>query len=363
MENSLTDYITVIEDRIHHDLISPARILEIKRITDIFPSQITSMFGFECRLGDDIPQADLAFSILPEMAAILESIDREESFWPGDGIWNGVREVINRIEEPGLKDVAGLLWLEFDLDRPFKGVPAPGVFLSFERFMRHNRLRLSMKEKAERLLSASESVISSLRGRQFFDRIQPAFAEALRLLPEHSMLFQVGTMTSRPGEYMRICIQDITMEEIITFLEKMKWPGSFEELDALLRTLSDFSGSTVLALDLGEAVMPKVGVEISFQEDMISKKEPPWKGFLGYLADEGLCTRKKADALLEYPGHILQNPGQGFWPVSLQKASVFWGRSIFINRLDHFKVTYQKDCPLEAKSYLAVCQEWLKKAR
>jgi len=363
MENSLTDYITVIEDRIHRDLISADHLLEIKRITDIFPSQITSMFGFECRLGDDRPQADLAFSILPEMAAILEGIDREERFWPRDGIWNGVREVISRIEEPGQRDVAGLLWLEFDLDRPVREVPAPGVFLSFERFMRHNRLKLSMKEKAERLLSASESVISSLRGRRFFDRIRPAFAEALRLLPEHSMLFQIGTMTSRPGEYVRICIQDMTSQDMITFLDGMKWPGSSEELHELADLLSGFCGSTVLALDLGESVLPKIGLEISFDEDDTAKGGPQWKEFLGYLTDEGLCTGKKADALLEYPGHILQNPGRSFWPANLRKASVFWGRSIFINRLDHFKVTYQKDCPHKAKAYLSVCQEWVKKAR
>ncbi|MGV8121472.1 MAG: hypothetical protein AB2L14_17060 [Candidatus Xenobiia bacterium LiM19] len=363
MENSLTDYINVIENTLHQDLISSVYLSGIKNITDIFPSQITSMFGFECRLGDNDPRADLAFSILPDIVAILKNIDSEKQFWPeNNSIWKGVSKVINCLEEPELKDVIGLLWLEFDMWEHVNEIPAPGVFFSFEKYLRQDRLKLSREDTIRQLLSASDRVFSSLRGRDFFKKIRPAFAEALRLLPERSMLFQVGTMASRPGEYIRICIQNITPEEIITFLEEMKWPGSLEELYTLLLTLSDFSGIIVLALDLGEVILPKVGIEISFSEDTTVKDEPKWKGFVNYLTDEKLSTQKKADALLTYPGYVLESSDKGFWPLNLQNASLFWGKSIFINKLDHFKIIYQKDCPLEAKAYLAVYQEWIKKA-
>jgi len=362
MENSLTDYIHVIENTLHQDLVSSVYLSGIKNITDIFPSQITSMFGFECRLGDNNPAADLAFSILPDMVALLKDIDSENKFWPENSIWKGVSTVINCLEGPELKEVIGLLWLEFDMWEHVNEVPAPGVFFSFEKYLRHNRLKLSKEDTIKKLLSASERVFSSLRGRYFFEKIRPAFAEALRLLPERAMLFQAGTMTSRPGEYIRICIQNITPEEIVTFLERMKWPGSLEELYTLLHTLSDFSGIIILALDLGEVILPKVGIEISFSEEKISKGEPKWKGFLNYLTDEKLSTQKKADALLTYPGYVLESSDKGFWPLNLQNASLFWGKSIFINTLDHFKIVYQKDCPLEAKAYLAVYQEWIKKA-
>jgi hypothetical protein len=362
MENSLTDYIKVIESTLHHDLISSGYLSGIKSITDIFPPQITSMFGFECRLGDDNPRADLAFSILPEMAPVLENIHNEHGFWPENDTWKGVSTIIHCLEEPGLKDVIGLLWLEFDMETHGKEILAPGVFISFERYLRHNRLKRSKEYTLQQVLSASARVFSSLRGRDFFATIGPAFAEVLRVVPEHAMVFQVGTMVSRPGDYIRLCIQNMSPEEIITFLETMKWPGSSEELHTLLCTLSDFSGDIVLALDLGKGILPKVGIEISFAEDKMPKGEPTWKGFLNYLVDEKLSTQNKADALLTYPGYILENPDRDFWPLNLQNASLFWGKSIFINRLDHFKIAYQKECPLEAKVYLAVYQEWLKKA-
>jgi hypothetical protein len=242
-----------------------------------------------------------------------------------------------------------------------KDIPDPGVFISFERYLKHNRLKLSKEDKIKACLSASERVLSSLRGSHFFEKIRPAFIKVLRLLPENSMLFQVGTMLSRPGEFIRICITNITQEEIIHFLEEMNWPGSTGELYEILNNLSKFSDLIVLALDLGEIILPKVGIEISFLENKILKGEPKWKRFLNYLTDEKLSTQKKSEALLAYPGYIPETPDIAFWPINLQEASIFWGKGIFINKLDHFKIVYQHGFPLEVKAYLAVYQEWIKK--
>jgi len=255
MENSLSDYIKVIENTVNKNLISPVYLSIIKNITDIFPPQITSMFGFECRLDNNKAEADFAFSIQPDMAEMLRIIDFEEKFWPENIIWSRVSNLVNSLDEPEFKDIISILWLEFDMKENVKEIPLPGVFISFEKYLRKNRVKLSKEDKIKKCFSVSEKVLSSLRGKAFFEKIKPAFIKLLRLLPERAMLFQAGTMLSRPGEFIRICITNITPEEIIHILKEMDWPGSMEELYEILKKLLTFGDILVLALDLGETVL------------------------------------------------------------------------------------------------------------
>ena len=63
---SLTDYWEAIAPAISPDLISPESLGHLAAVGGHFPSAIASLVGFECRLADPQPQADLFLRVVPE---------------------------------------------------------------------------------------------------------------------------------------------------------------------------------------------------------------------------------------------------------------------------------------------------------
>ena len=363
MFTPLSEYLRVIEPFIPSDLISEEYITSIKKVTDFFPGQITSLFGFEIRLGNRLRGADFAFSIHPDVIPFLRDNFQDNFCFslPESHKWERVVAFISEWSKDGsdLQQAVNLLCLEFDIEENFGNIPDPGFFISLETYLKKNRSKISIGRKREIYSSITGQTMELLKGRLFWRKIKPTFEKAVELLPGRSMLFQVGVMLSRKVEAIRLCIRGLNSEGILEFLKGMDWSGSFEELKEILDTCLSFSDNIVLAVDLGERLFPKVGIEVNFGDRKVPQGKPEWSHFLKYLIKQKLCNPEKGKGLLAYPGYQIQ--GVDFWPKNLLDASLFWGNSVFIRKLDHFKFVYQKDFPLEIKAYLAIYQNWLKK--
>ena len=186
------------------------------------------------------------------------------------------------------------------------------------------------------------------------------------ILPRKAGIFQLGLMMSRSLEAVRICLTGLNIDETIIFLKNMNWPGSTEKIRKILEKSLPMAHRFDIAIDIGETIYPKVGLEISFKEKYINKGSPKWVKFLNYLREEKLCTEKKAEALLKYPAYILDDPYillfTDLWPENLRNDPLK-RKSIFIKKLNHFKIVYEEKKPLTVKAYLAVHQTWKKKDR
>ena len=112
---------------------------------------------------------------------------------------------------------------------------------------------------------------------------------------------------------------------------------------------------------MGDTVQPKIGLECYFAGNRQPRSEPRWVTFLDALVRDGLCTARKRDALLTFPGYIDENAQGVRWPSALRQASqLLGGRSLstFVRTLHHVKLVYRPGEPLEAKAYLAADHHW-----
>ncbi len=186
-------------------------------------------------------------------------------------------------------------------------------------------------------------------------------SECQRVLPPFGDVFQVGLMLSRgPVEAVRLCIWLRSPQKLLPFLQRVGWRGDEDLARAALTPLHRMVDAVALNVDVGVTVHDKLGFECYFHKNRQPAREPRWKAFLDSLVREGLCTTRKRDALLAYPGHVEEGAAAP-WPGALSRVSALLGPchvSAFARTLHHVKVVYEPGRPLEAKAYLAVNHLW-----
>ena len=168
-------------------------------------------------------------------------------------------------------------------------------------------------------------------------------------------------MLSRgPVEAVRLCIWLRSSENLLPFLQRVGWRGDEDHARAVLAPLRRMVDTVALNVDVSAAVHDKLGFECYFHKNRQPAREPRWKAFLDFLVREDLCTTRKRDARLAYPGHV-EEDGAASWPEALSRVSALLGPryvSAFARTLHHVKVVYEPGRPLEAKAYLAGNHLW-----
>jgi hypothetical protein len=188
----------------------------------------------------------------------------------------------------------------------------------------------------DRLLPALQGRALSLAQRRTVRRCCDAVPAGVRLLYVFSML-------SRRADSVRLELLALGAWPLAEYLARIA-PQAAPEL-AALSPLGQGAERTHLSFDVGDAVLPRIGIEWSFRRP--PRREPRWAQLFARLAGRGLCSEEKRQAVLAWPG------GDTFWTAPREWPVETHGIGGSCRRvLSHVKVVHRPDREPEAKAYL-----------
>lgn len=369
LESSIADYLRLVKPHIVPQLISPENWSNINAVARVLPSAITSFFGFECRLGIKHAHADFLICADATEAGRKVLADNDYPITLPDiltahPVWNHIRNFSTHWDtdtSPLYKNVRNV-WLEFDINESPATIPIPSCFFGPEPI--YPNLSPTLEKQGKKLFYphqwVTKTALKLLLDKALPPKVENQLLNCFDLLPTQAYVFQIGVMLARKCDLVRICIRNISPEQILEYLTKLNWSGSVNKLKAILTQLSNLVERIDLDIDVGEVIFPKIGLECYLSKQ--PKYEPRWELLLDYLVETGLCIPEKRNALLAYPGCIREKTNQELWPSNLLKLSNFLGpgyEGVFFKKLHHIKVAYQPERPLEAKAYLSVSHSLL----
>jgi hypothetical protein len=355
MAATLTDYLKLAEPHLSPRLISPTALADIERISRLLPP--VSASGFECRLGREEAQADFGVRFLAAdgSRAVLAGRGDSGSALPSSlfthPVWERLRCFGARWDEPGtlLHEEIGDVFLEFDVEGTPPPVPIPSFFIEYDR-------------RASRHLEALEESLALLWGEPLAPAVQARVEECLAALPPGGRVSAVGAMFSRRFGGVRLCLQGLGPGTMPGYLARVGWPGAPDALEAMLARVAGRVERMALSLDVGPAVLPKVGVECHLAESLHEADSERWTSLLDSLVEQGLCLPAKRQALVDWLGHTHLRSRPEALPSNLRALSTSLGPKalpVFLRRINHLKLVLQPGQPPEAKAYLALLQRWL----
>ena len=239
-----------------------------------------------------------------------------------------------------IKEDINEIWLETDSDAPANASPA--IFFGIKR----DSLSTSIVKK---------TIAHALKW------ISPEYDESLLntcidCCPASAQITYVGVMLSRSTKVLRVNIRGLDINNVPQYLHDIGWQGNLPKLRALISWIFTYVDRVTIAIDIGENVMPKVGIEC-----FIEGQEPQkWTRWLDALVKKELCNNRYRDLLLAWPGvstpiNSSPWPEHFVWQSLCSPANVF---STFSRQLSHIKLTYCPDLPVTCKGYLWFHHEW-----
>jgi hypothetical protein len=362
---SFEEYLLPVALGVSPALISPSAFSDMNSVARVLPSTLAyNTFGFECRLGEDVPRADFLVLVRSscgrDSLAGLHSTSTLPARLMDEPVWRRVRDFAACWAEPSypLHDTVDNVWLEFDIDGPVPDLPIPSVFFGL---LTNIGTDTTQEPDADRYRATVETAMRLLSGSEPQPRMLETLSHCFRALWPDEQVFQVGLMLSRGAGAVRLCIRLRSVERIVEYLARVGWPGDEAGLRGVLDPLSRSVDRVLLDIDVGETVGAKIGLECYFDGNRQPGREPRWGSFLNSLVHQGLCTPDKREALLAYAGYFDQNAPGVPWPEALLRTSqLLGGRSLstFVRSLHHVKMVYRPGEPLEAKAYLAGNHHW-----
>jgi len=212
------------------------------------------------------------------------------------------------------------IWLEFDLDREPEGIPAPLVCA-----------KLFPDPANPGWLTGS--LFPSLQGNPLTPGQRQLVEHCHRAIPPPAYLLYAFSLLARGSEAVRLEIFGLDPGGIVSYLETV----APEAVPWVAGEAALFEGveRIHLSLDLGEEVLPRIGIEGSFAR--LPGREPRWRELFERLASRGLCDPGKRDAVLAWVG-------SDSWPAG----------GFCFRKPSHVKVVCRPGREPEAKAYLLV---------
>lgn len=325
-------------------LLSDDAVTRATAVAAELPGTLSPFFGFEVRLNDPRPEADVLFCCegaqddgLATLAGLTGAAlpDRPE--------WHRLSAFARACLDPEDPLAACVFnaWLEYDLAgvAPGDAAPVPSVFLGTDR------LRGGMAP-APWLGRA----LATLRGAPLDPAAEAVAWRFMAALPPQARVFQVGLMLSRPVEVARLCARGLPPEAIAPVLTAAGWAGDAEALAAQVAAVAPLADRIDLDVDVTpEGLGPKIGLEVATVDPA---RLPP---LLDHLVEVGLLLPAKRDGLLGWAGLSHQRLARGDWPADLgalaDRAGPGHGGA-FARWVHHVKLVHQHGALTEAKGYL-----------
>ncbi|MBO1345923.1 MAG: hypothetical protein EBE86_000290 [Hormoscilla sp. GUM202] len=351
---TLAETVFAVSPYIPAKLISGKNLRHIREIASHLPGAIASFWGFECRLGESAPQGDFLICLKAEeegralVAGTHDSIELSESL-RSHSVWNLAGNFGRHWVDPTspIYEKVDNMWLEFDVDGEPPAIPIPSLFFGCSPTQVENTGITLAKAEPESHEWVTETALKILLGDSLSGEIAQNLRQCLGALPPEAYVFQIGLMLARKAETIRLCIRNISGKDIIVYLEKIGWTGAIDFLQATVSELASFTDCIHLDLDVGNGVLPKIGLECYIEGQ--PRSEPKWAAFLSYLVEVGLCLPDKRDALMGCPRYIgvcSDRLGPRKW-------------SDFVMGLHHIKMVWEGDRILQAKGYIYINHSWM----
>lgn len=335
-------------------LISGKNLRHIIAIASQLPGALASFWGFECRLGEEAPQGDFLLSVKAEeegraiVAGTHDNIKLSESLRTNP-VWNLACNFSQHWLDPTspIYNKVDNIWLEFDVNGEPPPIPIPSLFFGCSPAQVENTGITLAKAEPESHQWVTETALKILLGDSLSGKMKQKLWECLVALPTDAYVFQIGMMLGRKSDLIRLCVRNISPEDIIVYLEQIGWTGSIDFLQTTISELASFAARIDLDLDVGNSVLPKIGLECYLEGQ--PRSEPKWQAFLSYLVEKALCLPDKKDALMGCPRYI---------SVSSEKLGARkW--SGFVRGLHHIKIVGNGERVIEAKGYIYINHSWL----
>jgi hypothetical protein len=346
MNYSLQDYLRLVLPYLSDVLVSPQQLTAIQHLTELLPPLSATLL--ECRLATDQPRVDLSVGLQPMKVPLSEPL----LFYP---FWQQLESfcqnwtTVNSLPYKTVEDI----WLEFDLDGEIDRLMIPCWFFSLQGE--------EFKDKKIEDLSKLLELIFWLQNCPINEQRKTLIWQCINALPDGVGIGQIGAMRSRAGNPLRINVSGLSAEMIPTYLSQVQGQSVKADLTEIITMIQPLSDRIVLCFDLEEEIGSRIGLECYL--DQQPKKEPRWIEFLNLLVGMKCCTPQKRDALLEWPGLIQKKDHPDLWPVNLRNLDSWISPgsiSVFWRTINHLKLVYQPNQPLEVKAYLAFGHRWFK---
>jgi hypothetical protein len=240
------------------------------------------------------------------------------------------------------------VWLEFDLagETPF----VPNLFFQpIYATGNHNEL--------QDILSKIGTV---LLGRPVSEELADSLKCCVDALPERARVFQVGAMRARPSYGLRLCLDQIYLDCMLSYLKNIGYRGDLEFVRKTFILLQRQADTYALHLDLTPEVDARIGLECYLDpRPAEAHQQMRLKQLLALLVEAGACSKSKACGVTQFPGTADVRQHSAQWPVTLRNVAGFLGRlSTFQRRLHHIKIACGESKSMQAKAYLAVQHRW-----
>jgi hypothetical protein len=292
----------------------------LRRLARGLPGDLLTVL--ELRLGDSGGPIDLAFRLTgSEEALRIADVLPPSQARHFLSQWAGPDAALSSIHSA---------WVEFDLDHELHHqVPSPVVCA-----------KLTPDAPLPWLI---ETLFPAMHGKP----LTPSQERLIRLchesLPPPAYVLYAFSLLSRGADTLRLEIFGLTPSSMLSYLDRvaptavswMKGPAAlFQGVERVH-----------LSLDVGEEILPRMGIEGSFSR--LPNWEPGWRKFFDRLVSQGLCRPEERDAALAWRGSDTFWTAPAAWPVEAIGPVGFCFR-----KLSHVKVVCRPDRGLEAKLYL-----------
>jgi hypothetical protein len=310
------DWLEVLRAHLTLPFFVPETIGRLRRLAATLPGECQGTL--EARLAPGVAPVDLSLRLrtAAEARALSARLPVAGSLLP---LW---------FAREGPLDPVRSVWLEWDLDRE-REREVPVVCAKLPRDVDPGWL--------------AGALLPALQG------FAPPPGQLARILfcldalPSSAALLYVFSLRARGSDAIRLELFGLEPAGILAYLRDV----APREVSRVEEVVPHFEGVERLHLsfDVGEAVLPRIGIEGSFPRQ--PSREPRWRGLFDRLVQSGLCAPEKRDAALAWPGYDTFWSAADRWPVA-----ALGPRGACLRALSHVKVACAPDRGPEAKVYL-----------
>ncbi len=302
-------------------------------IVDNIFSGIGENFIFEFELDQPEPVVDFSTCILKnEMPALLDywQTDEMRKLLTANDKWQKILGFCSRWNNRGtrLNTHVKNIWFEFDNIQLSRELPEPCLFFS-TRLLNPGKLNVNW---------LFQSALDILMPEKMADDFIRNVKNCIRALPANGAVFQTGVLLSRNTDGLRLCTT-MAADNYQKYLEKIKWPGSFEYLVPAIQTFGQYADAVFVDIDVGREVSAKIGMECCFRNDGDVKRKVT--DFFDLLIELDLCTGKNAKQVMD-------------WINCSGRGEMFFKKKGLERGLSHIKIILNEDNTAAAKAYLSL---------